>query len=145
MDIKQMAHSEVWVDAESPSFLDLARFLSRWWVCLLPCLVVNGHPFVFHLLEIVQSLLPTTIAFDTDLDTTEYHLFAATEVDTKLDDIAILNPKWFRLDVGLTQADVIQKGTRRTLDVLDIPITILAPQLAVLATDHLGFESDGSG
>jgi hypothetical protein len=35
IDIKQMAHSEVCVDALSPSGLPLARFRSLWCVCLL--------------------------------------------------------------------------------------------------------------
>jgi hypothetical protein len=35
IDIKQIAHSEVCVDALSPSGLPLARFRSLWCVCLL--------------------------------------------------------------------------------------------------------------
>lgn len=40
IDMRQMEHSEAWVEALSPSFLALPRFRSRWWVCLLQLLLV---------------------------------------------------------------------------------------------------------
>lgn len=93
------------------------------------------------LLELVQRLLPATIALDTDLDTAEDHLLSTAEVDAELNDIAILNAKWFRLDVRLAEPDVVEERARRALYVLDVPVAVLAPQLAVLPADDLGLES----
>lgn len=36
----------------------------------------------YNLLEIVQTLLPTTIALDSDFDTSKDHLLATTEINT---------------------------------------------------------------
>lgn len=48
--------------------------------------------------EIVEALLPAAVALDADLDTSENHLLAALEVDTKLDDIAVVDGIWATLD-----------------------------------------------
>lgn len=39
---------------------------------------------------------------------------------------------------------MVQKGAAGTLNVLDVPLAILVPKLAVATADHLAFEADGS-
>lgn len=36
---------------------------------------------------------------------------------------------------------MVEKGARRTLDVLDVPLPILVPELAVSSADHLALEA----
>ena len=48
-----------------------------------------------NVLERVQTLLPTAVALDTNLDTSEDHLFTPAKVDTQLDDITILYSEGF--------------------------------------------------
>jgi hypothetical protein len=52
--------------------------------------------------ERIKPLLPAAVALDANLDTSENHLFSTTEIDAQLDDIAILYPEGFRLDIWLT-------------------------------------------
>ena len=79
------------------------------------------------LLECVEALLPTPIAFDPNLDAPEDHFFPTTEIDSQLNDVAVLELERLALLVWLAQADVVEKGTRRALDILDVPVPILAP------------------
>lgn len=103
----------------------------------------GGH--CYNLLECVQALLPASVALDTNLYTPEDHLLAAAEINTELDDVTIFYAKGLGLDVGLAETDVVEKGARGALDILDIPAAVLAPQLAVLPADDLGLEANGRG
>lgn len=45
-------------------------------------------------LIVVERLLPSTVTLHTNFDTSKYHLLAATEVDTQLDNISVVNWPW---------------------------------------------------
>lgn len=104
--------------------------------------MLSGEDFSSRVLESVEPLLPTTVALDADFYTSEDHLLTTTEVDSQLDDVAILYPERLRLDVRLAQPDVVEEGARRALDVLDVPVAVLAPQLAVFPADDLALETN---
>lgn len=110
MDMRQMAHSEVCVDALSLSFLALVRLRSRWCVCLLRAVSTAFERLALYLLERVEALLPPAIALDANLDTSENHLLTTAEVDSKLDDVTILYPERLGLYVWLAQPDVVEEG-----------------------------------
>jgi len=40
---------------------------------------------------------------------------------------------------------MVQKGTRRAFDIFYVPVAVLAPQLAVLPTDHFRLEANSRG
>lgn len=96
------------------------------------------------LLECIQPLLPTSITLDSNLDTSKNHLLSATEINSELNDVTVLYPERLRLDVRLAQPYVVEERARRALDILDVPIAVLAPQLAVFSADYLAFESNRS-
>jgi hypothetical protein len=110
MDMRQMAHSEVCVDALSLSFLALVRLRSRWCVCLLHAVSTRRGEWRRYLLERVETLLPAAVAFDANFDASEDHLLTTAEVYSKLDDVAILYPERLGLYVGLAEADVVEEG-----------------------------------
>jgi hypothetical protein len=60
--------------------------------------------------EVVQTLLPSTVALDADLDTPEDNFLATLEVYSKLDDVAVVNGVWSALDTGTRKPDVIEEG-----------------------------------
>ena len=95
------------------------------------------------LLKLVQALLPTSVAFDADLYASEDDLFASFEVDSQLDDIAVIDRIRTTLHAGTAQTDVVEEGAGTTLDILDEPLTIVAPQFAVSPADDLALESNG--
>lgn len=96
-----------------------------------------------NLLELVQPLLPSSITLDTYFHTAKDHLLAPTKVNSQLDDIAIFYAKRLGLDVWLAQSYVVEEGARRALDILNVPIASMAPQLAMFPTNNLGFEANG--
>ena len=96
------------------------------------------------LLELVQTLLPASIALNANLDTTEDDFLSTLEVDTQLDDIAIIQGKRTALHSWTAQTNMVQEGTRTTLDVFDEPLTVVAPELTMPATDNLALETNGS-
>lgn len=63
-----------------------------------------------NLLELVQRLLPAAVALDTNLDAAKDHLLSTAEVYSELDDITIFYAERLRLDVGLAEPDVVEKG-----------------------------------
>ena len=95
------------------------------------------------LLELVQTLLPASIALNTNLDTTEDDFLSTLKINTQLDDIAIIQGKCTALHSWTAQTNMIQEGTRTTLDIFDEPLTIVAPELAMPATDDLALETNG--
>jgi hypothetical protein len=58
----------------------------------------------------VGAFLPGSIAFNTDFDTSENHLFSTSEVYAELDNISILHRIQSRLGVWLAEPNVVQKG-----------------------------------
>ena len=142
-DMRQIAHSEECVEAVSESFLPAALFnsRSRLWVFLL----YNCHlrvPEAGHgnKLEIIESFLPRPIAFNSYLHTPEDHFLSSSKVNTQLNNVTIINREGPRLDTWLAKSDMIEKCTRRALDVLDVPLALRAPEFAMLPTDHFGLE-----
>jgi hypothetical protein len=95
------------------------------------------------LLELVQTLLPASVALYADLDTTENDLFSTLEIDTQLDDITVVEGKRAALHARTAQTHMIQKGAGTALDVFDEPLAIVAPELAMPATDDLALETNG--
>lgn len=45
--------------------------------------------------------------------------------------------EWFRLDAWLAESYVIEEGARRALHVLDVPLPLGAPELAMSPADNL--------
>jgi hypothetical protein len=86
--------------------------------------------------EVVQTLLPATVAFDADLDTSEDHLLATFEVYSKLDNISVVNGIWSALDAGTREAHVVEESARAGLDVFHVPLSACTPELAVAARDN---------
>ena len=93
-----------------------------------------------YVLEVVQRLLPCTVQLHPDLDAAKDLLLSAFKVDPQLQDIAIVEGIRLALHARCRQSDVIQECAARALDVLDIPLPALAPELAVSPRDHLGAE-----
>lgn len=100
--------------------------------------------FVCCSVELVQALLPTSVAFDTNLDTTEDDLFSTFKINAQLNDITIVERVCTTLHAWTAQAHMIQKGAGTTLNVFDEPLTIVAPELTMPATDDLALEANGS-
>ena len=91
IDIRQMEQSDVLMDAASESF-GLPKLRRRLCVDLLrERLAVLECRTESALLEIVQSLLPPSVAFYPNFDATKYHLFTAAEIYSELNDIAIVD------------------------------------------------------
>jgi len=76
------------------------------------------------ILEIVQTLLPATIAFYANFHTTKDHFLTTTKIDAQLNDISILDLERFRLNIRLAKPDMVQEGSRRALYILDIPLRV---------------------
>lgn len=96
-------------------------------------------------LEGVELVLPPPIQLHPHLDTSENHLLATLEVDSKLHNIAIVDWERFAFLRWRTQSNVIEKRARRALDILDEPLAILVPEFAVPSTHHLTLEADRGG
>ena len=92
-------------------------------------------------LELIRSLLPAAVHLDSNLDAAENDLFASLEIDAQLHNIAVLDRVGARLGVWTAEADVIEKGARTALDVLDEPLASVAPQFAVSTADDLALEA----
>lgn len=98
---------------------------------------IHGH----GLLEVVQALLPSPIALDPNLYASKDHLLPTSKVDTQLYHISIVDRERFRLHAGLAQADMVEKRPGGALDVLDIPLSVRTPELAVSPAHHFRFEA----
>jgi hypothetical protein len=72
-----------------------------------------------HLLEIVQALLPSSVALYPDLDTTEYYFLSSFEINAQLNNVAVINRIWSALLSRTTKPYMIEERARTTLDVLD--------------------------
>jgi hypothetical protein len=95
-----------------------------------------------YVLEAAGGSLPATIQLNPYLDTSEDHLFSALEIDTKLDNIAIIDGKRSRFGTGRTEPYMVEKRARGALDVPDKPATTRAPEFAVASTNDLGFKTN---
>lgn len=124
----------------------LARFSKRLCVDVLEReLVEEKVKGYINSLELVQTFLPAAIALHSDLNTAEYLLFAAFEVYSELDDIAVIDGIGTRLHARAAEAYMVEKCAGTALDVLYEPLSPFAPQLAVPPTDNFTFETDRSG
>lgn len=106
IDIKHIEHSDECVDAVSASFLGANFAKSRSLLCVVTLYMRQKNVILFYLegnvLEIIEALLPGSIAFNPYLDTPKYHFFASSEVNTKLHDVSVIYRPWPRLNAGLT-------------------------------------------
>ena len=112
------------------------------------CLLVSLRQTVKKLgqgkiLEVVQTLLPRSIALDANLDASKDLLLAAPEINAQLHHVPIVHRERTALNVGLAQADVVEERAGRTLDVAHVPLALRAPELAVPPADHLALEAHG--
>jgi hypothetical protein len=57
--------------------------------------------------ERVQTLLPPTVTLNSNLNTPKDHLFAAAKINAQLDDVSIFELERLRLDIRLTEPDVV--------------------------------------
>ena len=96
-----------------------------------------------HLLELIEALLPASIDFNLNLDTSEDVLFSSFEVDAQLDKIAVFNGEWFGLVARGAESDVVEKGARGALNISDVPL-IGKEEFAMSSADDFGFEADWS-
>lgn len=67
-----------------------------------------------NLLERVGLFLPGSVTFDSDLYTSEDHLFATSEINAELHDITIFKGVQTRLLIWLTEPDVVQERAAGT-------------------------------
>jgi hypothetical protein len=123
-------------------------------VCNLLCaaILVNVSAFrilfkiqTIDLLKSIKLILPATVQLEAHLDASKDHFLSTLKVNSELHDIAIVDWERFAFLRRWAQANMIQKCAGRTLDVLDVPFSILVPELAVSATDDLTLETDGGG
>lgn len=61
-------------------------------------------------LELVQTLLPTSVAFNPDLDTAEDCLLAALEVYSKLDNISVVDRVNTTFHTRAAKSDMVEEG-----------------------------------
>lgn len=111
---------------------------------LRPTLGQVFQTLVRGLVEVIETLLPASVALDPDLDAPEDHLLATTEVNAQLDNISIANNIWLALDAGLTETDMIQESAGAAANVLDMPLAITTPELTMPPADDLALESHRS-
>lgn len=95
--------------------------------------------------ECVELVLPAPVELQSHLDAAENHLLSTLEVDTQLNDVAIIERKSFTLLGRWTQSNVVEESARGTLDILDIPDPILVPEFTVATTDDLALKSHRCG
>ena len=94
------------------------------------------------ILELIGLLLPCPVAFYANFDASKDHLFSSSEIYSKLADVAIFDGKLPGFCVWLAQSDMVEKGSARTCNILEVPLTIDEAELAVLSTDYLTLEPD---
>jgi hypothetical protein len=81
-------------------------------------------------------LLPGTVALYANTHASKDHLLAASEIDTELYDVAILDSIEPRHHIWLAQPHVIQEGPRRAPHILDMPLPVYIEELAMLPTHN---------
>lgn len=91
-------------------------------------------------LESVELALPVPVELQPHFDTTENHLLAAFEVNAQLHNVTIVYGKRSGLGTGRAQSYVVEKSARAAFDILDVPLAILTPELAVPPADDFAFE-----
>lgn len=133
-----------------PDSPDMVMFRRRLCVVRLKQGVSNG---TMHDLErgdgnelkSVELVLPTTVQLQPHLDATEDHLLSSFKVYSELHDISIVDRERLALRAGRAQPYVVQESPTRALDILNVPLALLVPELAMSPTHNLGLEADRSG
>lgn len=87
--------------------------------------------------------MPAPIQLYPHLDASVDHLLSAFEVYSKLDNVTIVDRKWLRFGARSAETNMIEKCPGRTFDVLDIPFSLLEPELAMTAAHYLTLEANG--
>lgn len=105
----------------------------------------TGNKPQSFLLELIQTLLPSSVALDTYLDTTEDLFLTTLEIYSELDDISVVDRICATLHAWAAKSDVVEKGSGAALDIFDEPLSVLEPQLAVPTTDNLALETNRGG
>lgn len=103
----------------------------------------SAHPKRSDSLEVVEFVLPSPVQLEPHLHTPEDHLLASLEVDAELNNIPIIHRVRLALLRRRTKPYVVEKRAGAALDVLDVPFSILVPELAVPSADHLALKPDG--
>jgi len=107
-------------------------------LCLLENILVGRS------VELIQTLLPASVALDANLDATENDFFSTFEIDTELDDITIVEWKCTALHARTAQAHMVQERAGTTFDVFDEPLAVVAPELAMPAANNFALEANRS-
>jgi hypothetical protein len=93
----------------------------------------------------VELVLPTAVQLEAHLDASKDHFFSPLEVNSELHNVAIVDRESFAFLRRWAQTNMVQKRAGRTFNVLDVPFSILVPELAVSATDYFTLETNGGG
>jgi len=102
--LKQIVHSVLFLIPESPL---LAISLRRLIADLLRSVRIDNTDDHKDLLECIELLLPTSVQSDSDFDATENHLLAALKIDSKLNNISIIDGIWLGFYVRLAETYVV--------------------------------------
>ncbi len=92
------------------------------------------------ILVIIQRFLPSSITFQSYLDTPKDHFLAALEVYTQLYYVTILYRKAWWFEPRLAQSYVVQKCSRWAFDILDVPLIVCESEFAMPSADYFWFE-----
>lgn len=76
------------------------------------------------------------------LDTSEDLLFPALEIYPQLQYVAVIEGVSLALHAGCRKSDVVQERPAGALDILNEPLSVVAPELAVPPRHHLRAEAD---
>lgn len=96
------------------------------------------------ILEVIQSLLPCPVQLDPYLDASEDLLLTALEIYSQLQYVAVVEGIGLALHARCRQSNVVQERAAGALNILNEPLTVVAPELAVPPRHHLRTEADGS-
>lgn len=103
-------------------------------------LVGRKHPLVA-----IKRLLPRPIKLHPNLHTPKNRLLPPLEVNPQLQDIPIIDGVRTALLPRRAKPDVVEERAAAALDVLDVPLPVVEPELAVPARHDLALEAHGVG
>lgn len=92
-------------------------------------------------IKLIQPCLPPPINLHPNLHTPKNHLLTPLKINAKLHNISILHRVRSGLRVRRTEPNMVKEGTRRRLYILDKPLSVGNPELAVPARNDFGLES----
>lgn len=94
------------------------------------------------ILEGIGLILPSAIELEPHLDAAKDHFLTTLEINAELDNVTVVDGKGLALLGRRAEANVVEKGARGAFDVLDIPLAVFVPKLAMPAADDLALEAN---